>query len=241
VRVRSEVLTFAAGFLIALVLALAVLPTMRPVARSTEAPRSTEEVLGKPFAGYLDVRVLDASGRLVHQHRQRISSATANWASFLAYAIFLPPSLLGTTATRGNVVNDAGSSTPIGGGISNGGFSWDDVMSGWVSLWWIAFGNAQSPTFSRDKYKLGSELARVAISAPSFSVSASNVTLSFSATYSPSTGVTITEVGLYLKFEIWDSTDDDAAYALMFYDVLSQPVSVPAGGSITVTYVFTFP
>jgi len=239
-KLRGEVLAFTLGLAAALLLAQ-LLPLRPAPATVPSTTVAGEERLEKPFAGYLDVRVLDADGRLVHQHRQRISSATSNWPKFLAYAVFVPPGLIGSIATRGYVTDDAGAQKAIGGGTNNAAYSWDAVGSGWGSLWWIAFGNATSPTFSRDKYKLSSELARVAISAPSFSVTASNATISFSATYSPSTGVTITEVGLYLKFEIWDSTDDNAAYALMFYDVLSSPVTVPAGGSITVTYVFTFP
>jgi len=188
--------------------------------------------------GYIDIEVRDVHGNVMMRRTETLHSPVANWGKFLAYAIFVSPSLVGTNTERGTVVDLSGTEQPIGGGIDDGTYLWDYVEE---PLWRIAFGNGSSPSFDRGVYALQNQLALVTPSDTSISITADNITIVFSASYSPSQDVNITELGLVLHFNKFDDLYTNYVDALMFYDVLETPVSVPAGGVITVTYRLVFP
>ena len=99
----------------------------------------------------------------------------------------------------------------------------------------IAIGNGTNPQYSIDKYKLDNEIARFDIQTFGAFYNSTHMWILFRAQWTnPYGDLNITEVGL-----IWDDYNYQATSTgdfLIFYDVIDPPITVPAGGSITVTY-----
>jgi len=229
---RRDVVALSIAFVLGLVLGM-YLVTPHLMTQTQGVVKLGGEKTSKSNAlvlGFIDVEVRDRYGKLLLKQTYPMHSPVENLAKLL-YIIFHPDSTVSTSVT-----DLGGTSRKIG--------VTDDRVYAWCCIdtdrWFIAFGSGTA-TFSRSAYKLANELAEVKISLPTVSVTENNITLVFSASYSPSSDVNITEVGLILQFDIYDAVDDNYAKALIFYDVLPEPVSVPAGGSITVTYRIVFP
>jgi hypothetical protein len=98
---------------------------------------------------------------------------------------------------------------------------------------YIGFGSSTTPPVRTD-YKLHAELARVR----GFTYSdESAFTCSIVGSWTPDSGVTVCEVGLYML--VCDA-GGGARYVLFDRSVLSPCVSVSAGETISVAYVFRF-
>jgi len=233
---RRDVVILSIAFVLGLVLGM-YLVTPHLMTQTQGVVKLGEKKTSKSNAlvlGFIDVEVRDRYGKLLLKRTYSMHSPVENFAKLLLL-IFDPRG--GDLST--SVVDLGGTSKKIG--YSDDSYSYEDT---WCCVrsdrWFIAFGNGTA-TFSRSAYKLANELVEIVISTPTVSVTESNITLVFSASYSPSSDVNITEVGLILQFDPYDADNNNYAKALMFYDVLPEPVSVPAGGSITVTYRIVFP
>jgi hypothetical protein len=98
---------------------------------------------------------------------------------------------------------------------------------------YIGFGSS-SASPSRSNFRLVSELARVRGSTYS---DESAFTLTIVGSWTPGSGVTVCEVGLYMYV---CETGTVARYMLFDRSVLSPCVSVTAGDTISVAYAFRF-
>lgn len=186
--------------------------------------------------GYVNIVVYDKYGRVRENMTTPLHSPTNNFAILLA-VIFEPH--------QGDVhaaysVTDVGGTSRIICTSYDLSYSWDDITD--TPRWYIYIGNASSPTFSRDKYNLESVVAKLRTTDPGYYVSSDKIVLVInSEAWTADKDYTITEVGLVLKFEICDSTDNNYAYALMFYDILPTPITVKAGETIVVSYKLVLP
>ena len=96
----------------------------------------------------------------------------------------------------------------------------------------LAFGNpASPPTPARTDYELVAKVAEIVPS--STTVDETNWQVIITGSYAWADGGTVTETGLYGYFAYGDSS---WARFLLFHDAISPGVSVPAGGTVSVTY-----
>lgn len=186
--------------------------------------------------GVMTVTVRDANGNIVQEYKQKINGPTKQFVDLLSLLFANQPDNIYRSTTNG-----AGSVVIIGvaGGSSAAAYEYNflDIASTDPRVL-IGFGNGTNPSYSITKYSLDNLLAKIPASSPVIGISSSNITITISASYSPSNDTNITEVGIYYRFDKYTVTDNDYADILIVYDVLATPVSVPAGGSITVTYNF---
>ena len=187
-----------------------------------------------PSLGIMTITVRDSKGNIIQQFSQPINGPTKQFADILSLLFANQPE----DVYRYTVAED-GSNIKIGIYQSSSPASYTFIiLADTENRVYIGFGNSSSPSYSITKYSLDNLLAKVKSSNPSIGISNDNITITISASYSPSTDVNITEVGIYYRVDQFDSTLNNYADLLIIYDVLSQPVSVPSGGSITVTYNF---
>jgi len=105
----------------------------------------------------------------------------------------------------------------------------------------VRLGNGTSPLFSRSAYTLQSEITSVAVADPSLSVNETHSVLSLTASWTAPYNVDITEVGLSMAFERYDTTDNYYSTTLLFYTPLEETISLLENDVITITYQFVFP
>lgn len=185
----------------------------------------------KQSLGTLTVTVRDAEGNIIKQYKQPIHSPVIQFADIMNI-IF--------SANPNPVIRYTHDITHTGRyiGVSNAyAYSFLDIGAT-ANRCFIGFGNGTNPVYHARREAFVNLLSEVPVSKPSIGVSSNNITITLSATYSPSNNTTITEVGIILRGETYDATDNNYADLLVVYDVLATLVNVPAGGSITVTYNF---
>jgi len=105
----------------------------------------------------------------------------------------------------------------------------------------ILLGNGSSPSFSRSAYALQNEVEIVVASDPSLSANSTHAVLSIAGSWTASYNVTITEVGLSMRFDIYDADNNNYDEILLLYTPLDSPVDLVENDTITVTYEFAFP
>lgn len=174
----------------------------------------------------LEIVVRDAQGNIIKKVTKVGDPPTKNFLVLFMFTFFerdAPDQVLnntvvdvdGTTRTITNDVNDAHAT---GAEISD-----------------IVIGNGTNPQYSIDKYKLDNEIARFSIQTIGAFYNSTHMWILFRAQWTNSYGdLNITEVGL-----IWDNYNENNGYFhdfLVFYDVINPPITVPSGGSITISY-----
>jgi len=216
-------------------------------------PRDTYDI-GKDtptFNAYLTVVVRDSEGKVVKVHRQRSHSPTANFIGLM-----LPLTYFNVTGSSYTIKNTGGSTYSYkpainiytqcisypNSGVNNPSYIvMIQVGSGQQSNPYVAYSLA-APIAN------GSGTGQLVYGQPSVpsnvTVSGSEAYFTISQTFNNSSGgtVTINEVGIvtYLQFsESSNNAYTGLGQTLVWYDVLSSPISVPNGGSVTIYYTFT--
>jgi len=205
------------------------------------------------FSAYLTIIVRDSKGRVVNIHRQRSHSPTANFI-----ALLLPYSYY-------SQINGSITITNIGGGTCsyqpqpnvsayniiypNANVSY--TPPGYLVMIQVGSGS-QSNAFSATKLAApianGSGTGQLIYGSVSVAngivTSGSSAYFQISQAYTNATSgtVTITEVGIVVQVYICDAISDsltNCGQVLVWYDVLSSSINVPANGSLTIYYTFT--
>jgi len=205
------------------------------------------------FNVYLTAVVRDSTGNVIKIHRQRSHSPTYNFRTAI-----LPKQWYQETGTSASWTNTRGGTNTITGipdgshaliSYPNSGTNYRTYLVG------IMVGNGQQSN-PASAYNLaapianGSGAGQLIYQAPTLPsnimINGNSAYFYIEQTYVNQSGgtVTITEVGIvvevYLTTYTGSSTSAyDQGNILMWYDVLSSPISVPNGGSVTIYYTFT--
>jgi hypothetical protein len=176
---------------------------------------------------YIEWELLDPKGRVVKRGRQPVKSWVKQWMIAL-YSNFLYSSQTATDITgasrTGNIFFVA-----VNAPAGNASYG-------------IVVGTSDTPV-TRDDYKLGSQIAHgnatgqltygaVSVDAPVTYSTGYLIRVVRVFTNNGSGDVTVKEIGVYFY--------NQAYYFCMIRDVLSTPVTIPAGYSWTVRYNFYF-
>jgi len=200
---------------------------------------------------YLTVIVRDANGNIVKVHKQWSHSPTSNFMGVL-----LPYNWYASTGQSSTITNTGGSSyslNPAAGSNGNSFYYPNSSANHPTYLAMIQVGSgSQSNPYSAHSLAApianGSGTGQLVYSTPFVTsspiVSGSSVYFYISQTFNNLSGgtVTIAEVGILLNVDLWvpsASSVENIGNVLMWYDVLSSPISVPNGGSLTIYYTFT--
>ncbi len=210
---------------------------------------------GSTFNVYLTVVVRDSEGKVIKVHRQRSHSPTANFIGLM-----LPVQYFINTGTYVTLRNTRNGTCNYQPNIGNKYYdiSYPNQAYNYPTyLVMIQVGNgSQSNPYTA--YSLASPIANGsgsgqllygAITTPSsVIVSGSSVHFYISQTYSNQSGgtVNITEVGIIVQLYLAQPNsganvpyNTNCGNILVWYDVISPPISVPNGGSVTIYYTFT--
>ena len=203
------------------------------------------------FNAYLTVIVRDSEGKVVKVHRQRSHSPTANFIGLI-----LPLTYFNVAGSSYTIKTTGGSTYSYEPAINANAFciSYPNSKTNYPSyVVMIQVGSGQQSN-PYTAYSLaapianGSGTGQLVYGQPSvpsnITVSGSSAYFTISQTFNNNSGgtVTITEVGIVTQISFGTSSSVSAAFSgniLVWYDVLSSPISVPNGGSVTIYYTFT--
>jgi hypothetical protein len=205
------------------------------------------------FNVYLTAVVRDSEGKIIGVHRQRSHSPTANFI-----ALFLPLSYFTSNNTSAMITNASGTNYSFSVALGSNGISIPYPNTNSVGNSPSYFLMIQVGSGSRSNpYSAYSLAAPIANGSGAGQLTYGSATLPISITingniayfyiiqtYNNISGgtVTITEVGIiaYLTLANYFNTNVyKIGNTLIWYDVLSSPISVPNGGSVTIYYTFT--
>jgi len=203
------------------------------------------------FSAYLTAIVRDSTGRVIHVHRQRSHSPTANFMG-----LFLPLNWYISTGQAFTITNATGGTNSYQPNLSGLVYciSYPNNVNNYQTyLVMIQVGSGtQSNAFNAHSLASpianGSGTGQLVYGAPSVSntatVSGSSAYFIIEQTFSNQTSSTIdiTEVGIITFVQV--TRPNCSCYTtygqiLVWYDTLSSAISVPAGGSVTIAYTFT--
>jgi len=198
------------------------------------------------FNAYLTIVVRDKDGKVVRIHRQRSHSPTSNFIYLL-----LPTSyynITGQTVTITNINGTSYSWATFKGPISYPNTAINNPS--YLLMIQVGSGQRTNPATATSlaaPIANGSGAGQLVYGQPSVSTniiaSDSSAYFYISQTLNNLSGatITITEVGIVTQIQV---NGLGCGYAvnlgplLMWYDVLSSPISVPNGGSVTIYYTF---
>jgi len=204
------------------------------------------------FNVYLTVVVRDNKGRVIRTHRQRSHSPTANFRTAI-----LPEQWYRETGTSASWTNTSGTTNTIIS-IPDGShslISYPNSNTNYQTyLVGIMVGSGQQSN-PESAYKLAAPIAngtgagQLIYQPPTLPsqimINGNSAYFYIEQTYVNQSGgtVTITEVGIVVEVYITKYTGASTATynqgnILMWYDVLSSPISVPNGGSVTIYFTF---
>jgi len=204
------------------------------------------------FSVYLTAIVRDSKGNIIQVHRQRSHSPTANFIW-----LFLPLTWYSNTGTSYTITNITGGTCSYAAGL--GGNAQDisypsnnpDAMNPTYFLM-IQVGSGSQPN-PYSAYSLaapisnGSGSGQLSYNSASLPttivVNGNSAYFYITQSYSNVSGATIniTEVGIILQLVIQTYTNTASTNCgpiLVWYDVLSSPISVPNNSSVTIYYTF---
>ena len=203
------------------------------------------------FNAYLTIIVRDSEGRVTKIHRQRSHSPTANFIGLMLPTVYF--SNTNNSYTLKNTGNGTCSYQP-GIGTNYYDIAYPNAASNYNTyLVMIQVGSGQQSN-PYNAYSLASPIANGSgagqlvygqLSLPSnVTVSGSEVYFNISQAFNNQSGgtVTITEVGiiLYVSFaQPHNNYSSGCGQTLVWYDVLSSPISIPNGGTLVIYYTFT--
>ena len=205
------------------------------------------------FSAYLIAIVKDSTGKVIKVHKQRSHSPTANLIGLL-----LPLTWFNNANIAYTITNVTGGTCPYRPNLTNcnPSITYPTTTSSYaqptyLAMIWVGTGS-QSNAYSA--YKLAApitngtgagQLVYGAVSPPGgIYVSGSSAYLYLSQTFSNESGaaINITEVGIVIQLCLqspYNSSCSSSCQVLVWYDVLSSPISVPNQGSVTIYYTFT--
>jgi hypothetical protein len=203
------------------------------------------------FNAYLTVVVRDSEGRIVKVHRQRSHSPTANFIGLM-----LPLTYFNNTNSSYVLTNTGNSTYSYKPGISNSirciTYPNNSTNSpSYIVMIQVGSGSRSNPYSA---YSLaapianGSGAGQLVYGQPSIpsnvTVSGSSAYFTISQTFNNSSGgtITITEVGIITNLQFTQTGNGgttNLGSVLVWYDVLSSPISIPNGGSLTIYFTFT--
>jgi len=220
---------------------------------SVKVPEDVHDI-GKhiPTLGvYLTAIVRDSQGRVIHIHRQRSHSPTANFMG-----LFLPLNWYITTGQAFSLTNTSNSTCSYNPGLNQNAYCIVYPSNAYNFQTYLVMIQVGSGTQSNpfNAYSLASPIAngsgtgQLVYGTPSVSntatVSGSSAYFVIEQTFSNQTSSTIniTEVGIITNVQTSCTNCNSSTSCgnlLVWYDVLSSAISVPAGGSLTIAYTFT--
>jgi len=187
----------------------------------------------------LRVEVRDKDGKLVDIRRKESDLILDNFRDVLAvllrpfenlpYGVTRAAGLVSVEGSAFNIPIWSNEDNPPGQGLTFTGASREPLWGGGV---WIVIGTS-TVTPSRGDYKLGAFVARAE---PSQTIGADYV--SWAASFVLETAADIAEAGLSCNFQSAFLATTSWPEFLLFRDTFT-PISVPAGGTISVTYTLT--
>jgi len=203
------------------------------------------------FSAYLTAIVRDSMGRVIRVHRQRSHSPTANFMGLL-----LPVNWYITTGQAFTLTNTSNSTCSYQPNLNasascivypNNRYNYQTYLV----MIQVGSGTQSNPY---NAYSLASPIAngsgagQLVYGTPSVSttatVSGSSAYFAIEQTFSNQTSSTIdiTEVGIITNIQlicVGCTGSNKCGQLLVWYDVFSSAISVPAGGSVTIAYTFT--
>jgi hypothetical protein len=203
------------------------------------------------FKAYLTIIVRNEKGEIIKVHKQWSHSPTSNFIGLL-----LPTNWYSATETTWTIKNTNGTGYTFNPGSGNGqnALNYPATQNNypvWIAMIQVGSGQQSNPYSA---YSLAAPIAngtgtgQLLYGQPSVSqtptVSGSSVYFIISQAFNNQSGggVTIAELGIVLNinmFNISAGAYQNFGYFLMWYDVLSSPISVPNGGSMVIYYTFT--
>ena len=205
------------------------------------------------FNAFLTIVVRDSQGKIIKVHRQRSRSPTANFIGLL-----LPLTYYKNTGNTFTITNTGGSTysyqlgnTSINTYIFYPATGYNTNQTANLIMIQVGSGSQSNPYNAHSlaaPIANGSGTGQLIYGTPSVS---SNITVSGASAYfyisqafnnQTSSTVTITEVGIITLISFSNyaiSTATNCGNVLTWYDALSSAISVPAGGTVTITYTFT--
>jgi hypothetical protein len=195
------------------------------------------------FNAYLTIIVRDSKGNVIKVHRQRSHSPTNNFI-----ALLLPVNYYMNTNSSITVTGLAGASSSYKPALSVSEYDipYPNSANNYPSYLLeidVGSGNQSNPLTATNlaaPIANGSgagQLVYGAVSVPSNIIMSGNsayFTISQILTNQSGDTVTITEVGVVTKMQLYENLN-----ILSWYDALSSSISVPNGGSLTIYYTFT--
>jgi len=203
------------------------------------------------FSTYLTAIVRDSTGRVVRVHRQRSHSPTANFMG-----LFLPVNWYITTCQAFTLTTTSNSTKSYQSNLNGTAYciSYPNNKNNYQTylvMIQVGSGTQSSPYNAHSlasPIANGSGAGQLVYGTPSVSntatVSGSSAYFVIEQTFSNQTSSTIdiTEVGIIIYVQTTaPGTNSYSTYGqlLVWYDVLSSAISVPAGGYLTIAYTFT--
>jgi len=203
------------------------------------------------FSAYLIAIVRDSKGNIIRVHRQRSHSPTANFIG-----LFLPVSYFSTNNVSFTITNATGGTCSYKAGTGN---NYQDIgypsnvqnFSTKIDMIQVGSGqqsNSYTATALAAPIANGSgagQLVYQSVTPPStIALNGNTAYFYITQAYNNNSGgtVTITEVGIILALQVTNinvSSYSNCGQILVWYDVLSSPISVPNAGSVTIYYTFT--
>jgi hypothetical protein len=205
------------------------------------------------FNAYLTAIVRDSKGKVINIHRQRSHSPTANFIYLLLPYNYNPQ--IASSLTLTNISGGTCTYQPQLTGQSYN-IAYPSNVAGVAPPAYLAMIQAGSGQLS-NPFSATSLAAPIAngsgagqlvyssiMSASGIGVSGSSAYFQISQTYTnlTSSTITITEVGIVVQLNLCTAlglSTKNCGQILVWYDVLSSPISVPSGGSTTIYYTFT--
>jgi len=199
------------------------------------------------FNAYLTLIVRDSNEKVVKVHRQRSHSPTKNLLQLLIPFYYLNSNSISIT-----IVNTSNSSTSFVPATFTG-ISYPSNqknISSYLVMIQVGSGSQSNPY---NAYGLAAPIAngtgtgQLVYGTPSVSASitasGSSAYFYVSQTFNNNSGgtVTITEVGIITNINTYGpygGNNYSLGNILVWYDVLSSPISVPNGGSVVIYYTF---
>jgi len=203
------------------------------------------------FNAYLTAIVRDSEGKIIKVHRQRSHSPTANFIG-----LFLPIAYFSTNNTSFTLTNTGGGTCAYQPGL---GGSPQDICyptstfnhNTYIVMIQAGSGQQSNPytaTALAAPIANGSgagQLVYQPVTPPSdITINGNTAYFYITQTYNNLSGgtITITEVGIILELQVVtysNSASTNCGNILVWYDVLSSPISVPNAGNVTIYYTFT--
>jgi len=189
----------------------------------------------------VEAKVIDKNGKIIKYHKQRSHSFVSNFLNLLGTQFYNPE---GGSNILYNIITTSNSSDSCVGimaiNVSNGNSSYGMV---------IGTGTA-TPTPNDYQLEMqinnGTSSNQMVYGAHSFVPSSNSVNVSGSTssfqiirTFTNSSGsaITVSEVGIITQ--ILNKSDTNYDNILIVHDLLSSPISVPNGSTLTITYTIS--